>query len=67
MKSLKDYGIARKNSIMEEGKNEITFMRLLYLLVSLQEKVIKLFNKALAFTIFHSGDKKSNVRQYSKC
>lgn len=41
-------------------------MRLLYLLVSLQEKVIKLFDKALAFNIFHSGDKKSIVRQHSK-
>lgn len=51
---------------MEGGKNEIIFMRLLYLLVSLQEKVIKLFYNTLASTLFHYGDKKSNLRQYSK-
>lgn len=47
---------------MEEGKSEIIFMRLLYLLVSLQEKAIKLFHNTLAFTIFHYGDQKKKKK-----
>lgn len=53
---------------MKEGKNEIIFKKLLYLLMSLSRKEEpKLFYNILASTVFCSGDRKQHeATQHTK-